>query len=52
MSKSSVVEIAPGEFNTDRPKCRYFVLTAELGARPIAGDGLSARGLVARDPHT
>ena len=27
-----VVEISPGVFSEDRPRCRYFVLTAELGA--------------------
>ena len=27
-----VVELRPGVFNEDRPRCRYFVPTAELGA--------------------
>ena len=39
-----VVEIAPGEFNTDRPNCRYFVITAELGAFPHALEWWQGRG--------
>jgi hypothetical protein len=38
-----VIETSPGCFNVDRPRCRYFVLTAELAAYPHAAEWWAAR---------
>jgi hypothetical protein len=39
-----VIETSPGCFNVDRPKCRYFVPTSELGAYPHALEWWQQRG--------
>ena len=40
-----VVEISPGCFNVDRPKCRYFVRTEALGGYPHALEWWEQRGV-------
>jgi hypothetical protein len=39
-----IIEVSPGRFNVDRPRCRYFVPTAELAAYTHAIKWWQGRG--------